>query len=406
VGNQAYDLNPDPLALQYYYFSWKDQDGHGSRNHWSGSYEFRLPVVKMLEFSTAGRYDNYHFAGNDVGKFTYNFGLEFRPVDSLLVRGYYGTGFRAPDLHYVFAGVGNVESGGNDYYLCRTEEPDVDIGDCSFADIGVIAIRSGNRELEPETSTSWGAGLVWSPTDNLMVSVDYFDVKLDQQVKNLRVDSVLEVEADCRLGETSNGAAVDVNSPTCQDALARVVRYPVGSPSEGAVNTVRVNPINIANESTDGIDVAFRWKQPIGASSLTFDASYTRVFNHESQQYVGDPVVNQFDPDSGFVIPRSKASASVTFETGPFSATLHALRLDEIANWDEDGFIPASILMNLSMNYDFTEALSARLTIDNLADEMPEKDVTYASYPYYDVSWFDSVGRTVFFTIDYKFGVP
>jgi outer membrane receptor protein involved in Fe transport len=58
------------------------------------------------------------------------------------------------------------------------------------------------------------------------------------------------------------------------------------------------------------------------------------------------------------------------------------------------------------MNYDFTEALSARLTIDNLADEMPEKDVTYASYPYYDVSWFDSVGRTVFFTIDYKFGVP
>jgi outer membrane receptor protein involved in Fe transport len=231
-------------------------------------------------------------------------------------------------------------------------------------------------------------------------------VKLDQQVKNLRVDSVLEVEADCRLGETSNGAAVDVNSPTCQDALARVVRYPVGSPSEGAVNTVRVNPINIANESTDGIDVAFRWKQPIGASSLTFDASYTRVFNHESQQYVGDPVVNQFDPDSGFVIPRSKASASVTFETGPFSATLHALRLDEIANWDEDGFIPASILMNLSMNYDFTEALSARLTIDNLADEMPEKDVTYASYPYYDVSWFDSVGRTVFFTIDYKFGVP
>ena len=35
AGNQAYELNPDPLALEYYYFSWKDQDGHGSRNHWS-----------------------------------------------------------------------------------------------------------------------------------------------------------------------------------------------------------------------------------------------------------------------------------------------------------------------------------------------------------------------------------
>ncbi len=120
AGNQAYELNPDPLALGYYYFSWKDQDGHGSRNHWSGSVEFRVPVLEKLELSTAGRYDNYHFAGHDTDQFTYNFGLEFRPLDTLLVRGYYGTGFRAPDLHYVFAGEGNVESSGNDYYLCRT----------------------------------------------------------------------------------------------------------------------------------------------------------------------------------------------------------------------------------------------------------------------------------------------
>jgi outer membrane receptor protein involved in Fe transport len=403
AGNQAYELNPDPLALEYYYYSWKDQDGHGSRDHYSGSYEFRLPIVSTLEFSTAGRYDAYQFAGNDIGKFTYNFGVEFRPVDSLLVRGYYGTGFRAPDLHYVFAGEGNVESGGNDYYLCRTEEPDEEIGDCSYADIGVIAIRSGNRELEPETSTSWGAGFVWSPNDNLMVSVDYFDVELDDQVQNLRVDNVLQDEADCRLGETQNGTPVDANSPTCVDALARVTRYPTGSPSEGEVNTVRVNPINIANESTDGIDFGLRYRQPIGESSLTFDASYTKVFNHESQQYTGDPIIDQFVPDSGFVIPRSKANASVTLDTGPFSATLHAQYLDKLANWDEDGFISSSVLLNLSMDYAFTDDLSARLTIDNLADEMPVKDPTYASYPYYDVSWFDSVGRTVYFTIDYKF---
>lgn len=27
VGQQAYALNPDPLATQYYYYSWKDSDG-------------------------------------------------------------------------------------------------------------------------------------------------------------------------------------------------------------------------------------------------------------------------------------------------------------------------------------------------------------------------------------------
>src|SRR6185503_15174113 len=288
AGNQAYELNPDPLALEYYYFSWKDQDGHGSRNHWSGAVEFSIPLFEKLEAHAASRYDNYHFAGNDVGQFTYNLGLEFRPIDSLLVRGYYGTGFRAPDLHYVFAGEGQVESSGNDYYLCRTEEPDEDIGDCSYADVDFIGARNGNRNLEPETSKSWGAGLVWSPSDDFFVSLDYFDVKLEDQVVNLRADNVLKDEADCRLGETTNGTPVDIDSPTCVDALARVERYPDDDPiSPGEVARVHVNPINIANESTDGIDLAFRWHWPIGDSSLTFTGSYTKVFNHESQQYTG-----------------------------------------------------------------------------------------------------------------------
>jgi len=304
----------------------------------------------------------------------------------------------------VFAGEGNVESGGNDYYLCRTEEPDEELGDCSYADIDVIARRNGNRELESETSTSWGAGIVWSPTESLMVSVDYFDVKLEDQVQNLRVDNVLRDEADCRLGETADGTPVDITSPTCVDAISRVERYPVGAVSEGEVASVRVNPINIANESTDGVDFAVRYKQPIGAATLTFNAAYTKVFNHESQQYAGDPVEDQFDPATGFVIPRSKASASLTLDTGPWSATLHAQRLDKLANWDEDGFIPASILMNASLNYEFSETASARLSVNNLADKDPVKDSTHASYPYYNTSWFDSMGRTVYLTVDYKFG--
>jgi outer membrane receptor protein involved in Fe transport len=174
--------------------------------------------------------------------------------------------------------------------------------------------------------------------------------------------------------------------------------------SEGEIAGVRVNPINIANESTDGVDLALRYRQPFGESSLTFNASYTKVFNHESQQYVGDPIIDQFNPDSGFVIPRSKATASVTFDSGPWNATLYAQRLDRLANWDEDGFIPASILMNASVEYEFDETIKARLTVDNLADKKPVKDPTYASYPYYDISWFDSVGRTVYLTLDYKFG--
>jgi len=404
AGNQAYELNPDPLALEYYYFSWKDQDGHGSRNHVSGGVEFQVPLHEKLQAHAAGRYDNYHFAGNDVGEFTYNLGLEFRPTDSLLLRGYYGTGFRAPDLHYVFAGAGQVESSGNDYFYCRTEEPEEDIGDCSLADVHFVSVREGNRDLEPETSKSWGAGVVWA-NDTLRVSLDYFNVKLEDQVVNLRIDNLLQDEADCRIGETSAGSPVDIDSPTCQQAIARVQRYADDDPiAPGEIFRVHVNPINIANESTDGLDFAFRWNVPIGDSSLTFNGSYTYVMDHDAQQYAGDPVIDQFDVDSGVVIPRDIATLSATFDRGPFSATLFSKFLGELQNYDEEALIDSSILLNASASYEFGDALVARVTIDNLTDEDPVRDPTHNGYPYYDAEWFDSVGRSVYLTVEYHFG--
>jgi outer membrane receptor protein involved in Fe transport len=212
-------------------------------------------------------------------------------------------------------------------------------------------------------------------------------------------------EADCRIGETRTGTPVDADSPTCLDAIARVVRYPLSSPTApGELFGVRVNPINVANETTDGVDLGVRWRLPVGASSFTFNGAWTKVFGHESQQYPGDPVVDQFRLDSDFVIPRSKASASVTFDTGPFSATVSARRLDRLTNYDEDARIPASVWTNFSTSYEFSKAASVRLTVDNLTDKKPVKDPTYSGYPYYDINWFDSVGRSFFLEINYKFG--
>ena len=39
-----------------------------------------------------------------------------------------------------------------------------------------------------------------------------------------------------------------------------------------------------------------------------------------------------------------------------------------------------------------------------LFDKMPPRDRTYTAYPYYDISWFDSVGRSYYVTFTYKFG--
>ncbi|MNQ74475.1 catecholate siderophore receptor CirA [compost metagenome] len=400
AGNQAYELNPDPLALIPYYVGLIDSDGKGDRDHWGVGYELRAPLLSNLEFSTAGRYDHYEFADKGFGKFTYNLGLEYRPIETLMFRGAYGTGFRAPDLHYVFSGPGNTHPSGDDYYRCRTEEPDEDIGDCSYSGEGIVAHRNGNRDLNPETSKSFNAGLVWQPIRNFDLSIDYFKVELTNQVRDMSIDAILRDEADCRIGQTAGGSTVDPNSPTCLDAVARVERNPAGE-----LLGVFINPINIAKETTSGVDVAARWRIPtetFGRFSLS--AAYTWVDNHDFQQYPGDPTIDKLAFDSGYYIPREKGTASVSWTNDRLTGTIQGQYLGKLPNYDEDAYIDASWMFNASVQYDVNDRVRLSGTINNLFDEGPVKDPTYSAYPYYDISWFDSVGRSFYFQLTYKMG--
>lgn len=401
IGNQSYDLNPDPLATEYYYYSWKDSDGHGSRDRWAAASELRMPVLESLNLSVAGRYDQYRYSGKQIGKFTYSAGLEWRPLESLLVRGSYGTAFRAPDLHYVYAGEGNDETSGTDYYSCLSDDPGA--SDCSDYEEDLIRTREGNRDLEPETSTSWTVGLVWSPNADFDISADYFDIDMRNQVQDMSVDAILRDEASCRLGD------LDPSSPTCVDALSRVTRI------DGELYGIYVNPVNVARESTSGIDLSAHYRLATAIGNFSFSANHTWVRKHEFQQFPGDPVEDEFAVNSGFDIPRTKTSASISWEKNRWAATLHGERLGKLPSSDsydkvydpEDGgsaWIGATYRYNATAQYKFNDHMQLSLTINNLFDKMPPEDASYTSYPYYDTSWFDSVGRSYYVNITYKFG--
>ena len=402
-GKQGYDLKPDPLALTDYYYGLKDSDGKGRRSHAALGGELRAPITHFLELSAAGRYDHFAFAGNKEGKFTYNVGAELRPIRALLFRAAYGTAFRAPDLHYVFTGPGNTHPSATDYYRCRTEEPGTDFGDCSYSDEGIVANRSGNRKLRPETSTSINAGMVWAPSSRFDISVDYFNVSLTNQVQDLSIDQLLRDEADCRIGQTSSGSAVSASSPTCLDAIARVSRFASGV-NAGGLDAVAVNPINIAREKTSGIDVALHGRLPTSFGEFSLSMSHTHVFKHSFRQYVGDSAINKLAFDSGYYIPRDKSTGSLSWSLDGLQLTVEGRRLGKLPNYDEDGFIKASYSFNSTLQYDFTDHLRVSLTVTNLFDTKPVRDPGYASYPYYDISWFDTVGRSAFLQLTYKLG--
>lgn len=405
AGRQGYEINPDPNALIDYYVGIRDSDGEGDRDHYGAGSEFRVPVFSWLTLSAAGRYDHYSYADNDFGEMTYNFGIEVRPLNELLIRGAVGTGFRAPDLHYVYRGPGTVNGSGADYFNCRTSEANPSPSDCvnSYFE-GFISERGGNPQLVPETAKSMTAGFVWAPSEDFDLSVDYFRIDMDDQVANLSVDQLLRDEAACRLGTDFDGSPVDTSTPTCVDALNRVQRYESGA-LEGELRLINVLPINIARQETDGIDIEANARFSLGSiGDVALGAGYTYVFDNKVQQYPQDPVVDKFVPASGYEIPRDKGKAHVTWSKERFSTTLSTIYTGEMTNWNWDDKIDHSFWFNLSGQYMVTDRFRISATVENLFDENPVRDPTHASYPYYNSSWYDSIGRSYYLQLTYKFG--
>jgi len=406
-GRQSYDLNPDPLALTAdAYVVPPYADGHGSRNHWSTAGELRLPLLSTLQASLAGRYDRYSYGNKNPSKFTYSAGLEWRPLDTLLVRGSYGTGFRAPDMHYLFAGTDYRRSTWTDYYLCQSENAGASRGACVDGDYGDYDVNtldaySGNSGLDVETSKSLTAGFVWSPFDGFDLTVDYYKIRIMNQVQSQDRERLLITEANCRLGTSDTGTSVDINSPTCQDALTRVIRD-----ANGNLTGIHYAPINIASERTSGIDVTANYRlQTSVAGDFRFAGNYTWVHDHMFQRYPGDSAENMLHYESySPALPRAKANLGITWDKGAWGASLFGNYLGRVPNWADDAWMQPTWRFNAGARYDINDHLRVSLSVNNLFDKMPPNDPTWRNYPYYDTAWFDSMGRSYFVQVTWKLG--
>ncbi|MCA0392596.1 MAG: TonB-dependent receptor [Proteobacteria bacterium] len=404
-GRQSYAINPDPLALtDTAYFGPRYGDGDGSRNRWSMAAELRVPLLSSLQASVAGRYDRYTYAGESPSKFTYSLGLEWRPLDTLLVRGSYGTGFRAPDMHYLFAGSDYYRKISTDYFQCRTDEPgwsDVECYDDGSWDINTRDVYAGNKDLAVETSKSFTAGFVWSPVSNFDLAVDYYSIEVRNQVQVQDRELLRSTEADCRLGVTDDGDAVDINSPTCVDALARVVRD-----EDGFITSVLFGPINIAREKTTGVDMTANYRlQTANAGDFRFSGSYTRVSTHTRQLHPGDATEDMLDVSfSDATMPRIKGNLGANWDKGAWGAGLFGNYVGRVPNWANEAWTQATWRFNGTARYDISDHLRISLAVNNLLDKMPPKDATWESYPYYDTAWFDSMGRSYYLQLTWKLG--
>ncbi len=409
VGNQHWSNHPNAKLLAGDVWGTTATSGFGKRENYAAAVEMNLPIWKWLTVDGSVRYDDYKFAGRSDAKATYKLGVEIRPIDTLLFRANYATAFRAPDMSRIFLGPSGAYSFVPDYYGCDQNQPGDPYADCTFVADGVQSFvnNTANPDLKDIEAKSWGAGIVWSPTNDFNARIDYVDIKVDKEVNDMSVTALMRNEADCQNG------VLDPNSPTCVDAFNRVQR---GGP-RNLVEEITLSPINISKERTQAITAGANYRWDIGkAGSLTFGLQYNNVLKHEKQQYAGDPYEDLLNDPRYKDEYKSILAGDVTWGVGNWSTTLYGRRYGHWPNYmasyvnpysyDTEGAKknPSWTLYNLRVKYDLPSNASIAVTANNVFNKMPPRDTTFTSWPYYETHAYNVYGRAIFVEFDMNFG--
>lgn len=415
--SQEYDLNADPRILPSYPVDAPDKPlnltgtgGGGERDRYALGVEFSVPIVESLRATIAGRYDLYDDITAVDGAPTWQAGLEWRPVDRLLLRANYGTSFRAPDMHYVFAEQSGSFSGILDEYACRSAGRTY--SECAAEPLTnesytAFGIRQGNPNLKEETGKSWTAGFVLDLIEGMSVSADYYSIELKDQVGDITNAWILQQEADCRLGVQRNGdpANFDLNSSFCQEILGRITRLDApGTPNDQRVEEIVRGPTNRAYREVEGIDATFRYQMNTDRwGSFNTQLAYSHILSSETQERFDTPRINWRDHMQNFE-HRSRVRGAITWQYNDWTTTLFGLRYGSIPNWAETSRLKPFITYNFNIGKQITNDLKVTLLINNVLNNTHIKDSTHTSWPYFNYWGGQSpIGREAFIQVDYRF---
>ena len=414
---QGYDLNSPAAILPTNRLAYNltGTNGGGNRDRYAIGTEFSIPIFESLKMSLAGRFDKYDDITNVNDAKTWAAGLEWRPFDSLLIRGNYSTSFKAPDMHFVY----NEGSGsfGNtlDTFRClstggyATLPPNPPAGAVLCSGVtntySVFAISKGEPTLEEETGKSFTAGVVWDITDALSVAVDYYDIKLEGAINNLTSTFILDAEGGCRTGftRTRQTYKFDIGSAFCQEIISRVTRTPAPGEPTDRVTQVRSGPVNQAYERVTGLDASVKYRLDTDRfGDYGFSLEWSHRLSNENQPFATDKVDRDFRDDPGNFEFRSRIRGSVNWNKGDWGANLFMTRFGSEPNWQETGRISPYFRWNVNASKKITDKLTATFYVNNLFNKFHPIDNGHNSYPYF-YRGYSPVGREISAQLQYKF---
>ena len=362
-------------------------DTNNARKVMGAFAEVIAPFTRQWEGQFAIRHDRYDGVFNAATNFTSSklsttnpkFGLSFRPNSTLMARGSYGTGFRAPSIAEMFRPV-------------RAGITASFVRDPVSGDIGQLNIdRFSNPDLKPEKSRQFSLGVVFEPSRNWDGSVDFWSIR--------KTDIISEIGE-----ETIFSNPIYFNDP------AIVRRF-----SDGFVNVITVKKENRGKLNTSGVDLALRWRgENSGIGRFGASVSGTLVTEYKFSTDPRSPLVDglgRFRDDKA--VQRWRHKANLDWDLGNVGLTLSNTYLAGYRDQNVEGLaapewnnrdVKAYSLWDLTGSYRFTKNLRLRGGLLNVLDTAPP--FTNQSR-YFQVTWDptygDPRGRSYYMNLQYSF---
>ncbi|KZX53401.1 TonB-dependent receptor [Halioglobus sp. HI00S01] len=374
--------NPEPIL------GFSSTSADAERDQWALFAEFYIPLTDNLDLTLAGRYDDYDSFGDD---FNPKVALRWQPVDSLILRSNYSTSYRAPSLAQV--GAGTLLSS---FTVDCAETPAACGGDASADGENLLSEEVANDNLKPETADTWGAGFVWTPTDSIDITVDYWDISYDD---------VIGIDEDDFIRRALGGEFPVVGEGELPTGTA-------GLEVEGDfVIDAHFELTNLGYEDVRGVDLTYTQSLDVGPGVLTLIADATYLLEYERRASEASPVIDEV---GDFRYPEWLANAKVRYsmdrwggslglrytdgyKDDPSNRTLEAVGLPADATVDVDSWT----VFDLNLYYDVNEHNYLQLTVRNMFDEEPPEVLGLSSNV--DYINHDSLGRYVTLRYTYVF---
>ena len=398
------NANEDLLFLS------KDTPYDLERDQYGAFVEALLPVTESFETTVSVRYDDISavsdkLAGGDIdagdSDVTYKISGLWNVHDAVAFRASYGTGFKAPAMREI--GEPRSEFGvTSGTFDCPFEAGDPMAQFCRPESAQYDVYREGSPGLTFESSKQYTFGTVLTPTDSLDMTIDYWNIELEDLVERLTEQQIFanpDLYRDLFTTKT--------NLATGQEFLAII---------QAAVNA--------GTREQSGIDYAVNQGFELGWGQL--DLGLQGTYMLESHSSLTGSSLGRFGNDDGVVF-RNVINLVGTLYHGDFTHTLFANYRSGYHDQEQEVEItgtgvplgqgpttvvqldvPSYLLTNYQLRYMMMDdSLGLTFGVSNLLDEEPPLSLRVSGAGHqvgWDPRFTDAYGRTFYLQADYAFG--